>query len=130
MLEKFYLLAFLLACTTPVYAQDSTVFQHTVTGDVLPWTHDRFDAAEDKFTFTVFSDLAGGERDRVFEIAIAQLAMLRPELIINVGDLIEGGSDDVNQQWRSFDKRANRAVAPVFYVGGNHDLTGELLQGI
>ena len=133
MSEKFILLAFLLACTTPVYAQDSTVFQHTVTGDVLPWTHDRFDAAEDKFTFAVFSDLTGGERERVFEIAVAQLAMLRPELIINVGDLIEGGTDDVDdidRQWRSFDERAERAVAPVFYVGGNHDLTGEFLQGI
>lgn len=109
------------------------MFRHKMTGEVLPWTHDRFDAAEDKFTFAVFSDLTGGERKRVFEIAVAQLAMLRPEFIINVGDLIEGGTDgvgDVNQQWDSFDERADRAVAPLFYVGGNHDLTGELLRGV
>jgi hypothetical protein len=133
MMKKSIFLAFLLANTAPIYAQDSTVFQHNLTGDVLPWTHDRFDAAGDKFTFAVFSDLTGGERERVFEIAVAQLAMLRPELIINVGDLIEGGTDDVDdidRQWRSFDERADRAVAPVFYVGGNHDLTGELLQGV
>ena len=67
---------------------------------------------------------AGGERPRVFEIAVAQLNLLRPELIMNVGDLIEGGStdlDELNAQWDSFDERASRALAPVFYAGGNHD---------
>jgi hypothetical protein len=134
MANKFLiLLTLLLACTQSVYSQDSAPFQHDITGAVHPWTHENFDAAEDKFTFAVFSDLTGGERGRVFEIAVAQLSMLRPELIINVGDLIEGGTDDVDdidRQWRSFDERADRAVAPVFYVGGNHDLTGELLQDI
>ena len=68
-----------------------------------------------------------------FEIAVAQLALLRPELIVNVGDLIEGGtadSSDLHRQWDSFDERANRAKAPVFYVGGNHDLTGSVLQDV
>jgi hypothetical protein len=109
------------------------MFQHDVSGQVLPWTNEVFDAANEKFTFAVFSDLTGGERERVFEIAVAQLAMLRPELIINVGDLIEGGTDDlaeIDQQWKSFDERASRASAPVFYVGGNHDLSGEPLQGV
>jgi hypothetical protein len=92
-----------------------------------------FDSADDKFTFAVFSDLTGGERDRVFEIAVAQLAMLRPEFIINVGDLIEGGTEDlseIDEQWNSFDERADRASAPIFYVGGNHDLSGEVLQSV
>ena len=56
-----------------------------------------------------------------------QLSLLRPELIINVGDLIQGGTDDleeIDRQWASFDVRASRASAPVFSVGGNHDLTG------
>ncbi len=108
-------------------------FQHSATGELKPWTHEQFDADEDKFTFAVFSDLTGGERERVFEIAVAQLALLRPEFIINVGDLIDGGTEDVDEigaQWDWFDERANRASAPIFYIGGNHDLTGSVLQGV
>ena len=67
----------------------------------------------------------------MFEIAVAQLNLLRPELIINVGDLIDGGTEDLDEiaaQWESFDSRAEKARAPIFYVGGNHDLTGSVLQ--
>jgi hypothetical protein len=54
-------------------------------------------------------------------------------MIMNVGDLIEGGSDDpaeLYRQWDWFDKRADKARAPIFYAGGNHDLTGELLRKV
>jgi hypothetical protein len=102
------------------------VFQSDVTGELTPWTHGNFDNEESKFTFAVFSDLTGGERPGVFEVAVAQLNLLRPEFIVNVGDLIEGGTTDQGQlsrEWGSFDQRADRARAPVFYTGGNHDLT-------
>jgi len=122
-----------LGCSGPATPPVDPVFQHGVSGEVRPWTHEKFDTTQDKFTFAVFSDLTGGERERIFEIAVAQLAMLRPELIINVGDLIEGGTEDlgdIDEQWESFDERADRAMAPIFYVGGNHDLSGEVLQGV
>lgn len=122
-----------LGCSGPSIPPGAPVFQHDVTGNVLPWTNENFDAADDKFSFAVFSDLTGGERERIFEIAVAQLSLLRPELIINVGDLIEGGTEDLGEiegQWNSFDERATRATAPIFYVGGNHDLTGKVLQEV
>ena len=108
-------------------------FGHGVGGQSQPWTHESFDADDDKFTFAVFSDLTGGEREKVFEIAVAQLNLLRPELIMNVGDLIEGDSKDeagLAAEWDSFDKRAQASFAPVFYAGGNHDLTGEMLRKV
>ncbi len=108
-------------------------FRHHVASEVHPWTHTRFDDADEKFTFAIFSDLTGGERERTFEVAVAQLNLLRPEMIINVGDLIEGGSNDpaeLHRQWDSFDARADAARAPIFYAGGNHDLTGELLRDV
>jgi len=104
----------------------SPVFQHDVSGEITPWTHENFDNEEGKYTFALFSDLTGGEREGVFAVAIEQLRLLRPELIVNVGDLIEGGTTDREQlarEWDSFDQRASRAHAPVFHVGGNHDLT-------
>ncbi|MDH5345356.1 MAG: metallophosphoesterase [Gammaproteobacteria bacterium] len=107
-------------------------FAASANGDVRPWTDAPFDAADGKFTFAIHSDLTGGERDGIYEVAIAQLNLLRPEFVINVGDLVEGGDDIavVERQWDAFDERANRARAPVFYVAGNHDRTGELMQGV
>jgi hypothetical protein len=99
----------------------------------FPWTKAQADTGAGKFAFAVFSDLSGGEREGVFEVAIEQLNLLRPELIMNVGDLIEGGTDDVAElaaQWDAFDERARRARAPLFYAGGNHDLTGEVLREV
>jgi predicted phosphodiesterase len=122
-----------LGCSTSPNRPSEQEFQHQINGGLLPWTNETFDSADSKFTFAVFSDLTGGEREHVFEIAVAQLSLLRPELIINVGDLIDGGTEDVkeiHQQWDSFDERAERARAPVFYVGGNHDLTGSVLQSV
>ncbi len=123
----------LSACAGPGNSPTDSEFRHSVPGEVLPWTNENFDAGKEKFTFAVFSDLTGGERERIFQIAVAQLSLLRPEFIINVGDLIEGGTEDVGEidgQWDSFDQRAGVAKAPVFYVGGNHDLTGTVLRKV
>lgn len=121
------MLIIISACTgIPQTEPEAAVFQHGFSTPVVPWTHDDFDDEPGKFTFAIFSDLTGGERDGVFEVAVEQLRLLRPELIISVGDLIDGGSTDhqkLNLEWDSFDERANRAHAPVFHVGGNHDLT-------
>ncbi len=121
---------FLLSCTQ----HDAPgVFQHEVQSSVHPWKHTRFDNAKDKFSFAIFSDLTGGERPEIFKVAVQQLNLLRPELIVNVGDLVEGGQhdpDEWNRQWDSFDLRASKARAPIFYMGGNHDLTGQLARDV
>jgi len=126
-------LLLLQACSGPPEPAAEPVFRHDQAGEIQPWTDTDFDTGEDKFTFAVFSDLTGGERAGIFEIAVAQLNLLRPELIVNVGDLIEGSSTDravVDAQWDSFDARARGAAAPVFYVGGNHDLTGKFMRDV
>jgi predicted phosphodiesterase len=122
----------LTACDAPSVGADATSVALPQTGAAHPWTHDSFDSDGNKFTFAIHSDLTGGERDDIYEVAIAQLNLLRPEFIINVGDLIEGDPEEavVDEQWDSFDERASRAKAPVFYVGGNHDRTGKLLQDV
>lgn len=81
----------------------------------------------------MFGDLNGGEREGVFAVAAAQLALLRPELVMSVGDLIDGPTQDtteLNREWESFDQRAAVIPAPVFRVGGNHDLTGLVLRDV
>ena len=108
-------------------------FDHDIESDDSPWTHENFDDAGDKFTFAIFSDLYGGERDRIFNIAMAQLNLLRPELILSIGDLIDGGTEDRNQltkEWNEFDAKVSVTRAPAFYVGGNHDLTNLTMRDV
>jgi len=110
----------------PADSNGQTVFKHDFTGYAVPWTGSGFDNKAGKFTFAVFSDLNGGERPGVFDVAVEQLRLLRPELVVSVGDLIDGGDvtrAQLESQWDTFDRRAARARAPVFHVGGNHDLT-------
>lgn len=124
----------ILGAVSPgVAAQEGEQATRRATERKAPSTHTNFDADENKFTFAIFSDLTGGEREEVFEIAVAQLNLLRPELIMNVGDLIEGNAPDeagLNREWDAFDARARKAIAPIFYAGGNHDLTGEMLKQV
>ena len=108
------------------------LLEHDIVRGPTPWTDRDFAYHPDTVRFAVFADLTGGEREGVFAAAVEQLNLLRPELIVNVGDLIEGGTDraELDQQWDSFDARANKALAPVFYAGGNHDLLGEEMRAV
>lgn len=110
----------------PTTSAPDSAFSHTPVSDNTPWSHERFDDEPGKFTFAIFSDLTGGEREGVYAVATEQLRLLRPELVIGVGDLIEGGVEErarLHDEWDSFDARSSRSIAPLFYVPGNHDLT-------
>lgn len=99
----------------------------------MPWVGENFDQSDGKFTFGIVTDLNGGEREGIFEIAVEQLNLLRPELIVTVGDLVEGVSsnaDSIHSEYNSFDQRARKAKAPLFHVGGNHDLTDPIMRQV
>ncbi len=118
------LVGLLAACSE---GQDtaSPEFEHTVEG-ATPWISNAVDAADDKFTFAIISDLNGGEREGVFSVAAEQIALLRPEFVISVGDLVDGGTTDKHtfeQEFDWFDERAAVMGVPLVRVGGNHDLT-------
>lgn len=113
--------------------QTKDPFQHSLTPPPSPWVGKEIKSPEDKFTFALFSDLNGGERDRIFEVAAAQLALFKPDFIVSVGDLIDGEIEDTIQlkaQWDSFDARAEKAGAPIFRVGGNHDLSNVKMREV
>jgi hypothetical protein len=117
------------ACTSAT----RTPFRHELSGTALPWTHTRFDTSAGQFTFAVVSDLNGGERPTVFSTAVAQLSILHPELVLSVGDLIDGptpADSALTREWNDFDARASAMPAPFFRVGGNHDLTGDTLRTV
>ena len=124
-----FIAALIITGTTQTQAGESTV-RHDVAEGPKPWTDTPVNYDPGTVRFAVFADLTGGERDEIFEVAVAQLNLLRPELIVNVGDLIDGSTDrgQLDHQWDSFDERASKADARVFYTGGNHDLLGEEMR--
>ena len=127
-MKKLVALASLLIITSLI-AEEEKEFIHNQVGN-LPWTNTNFDNSQDKFMFAIFSDLNGGEREKIFEVAVEQLLLLRPEFIISVGDLIDDTKykSSTEQKWESFNSRASKINAPIFYVGGNNDLSNNVMK--
>jgi hypothetical protein len=119
-------LVILLGCREP-----NRPFKHEVSGVTKPWTAEPKSKPEGDFTFAIISDLTGDEREGIFNVAVQQLKLLRPEFIMSVGDLVEGGTEDTLQlkkEYDYFDERVLKAGAPFFHVGGNHDLTNPTMR--
>ncbi len=107
------------------------LFQHTVDGKAKPWTSTPVQRTSDDFTFAVVGDLNGGERDHIFSIAVEQLNLLRPDLVLCVGDLIDGGTEETEKLKAQFDfveERLSKLKAPFFYTVGNHDITNTTMR--
>jgi len=108
-----------------------TPFSHNLEAGPTPWSYEPTGKPEGQFTFAIISDLNSGERDGVFEVAMEQVNLLRPEFILSVGDLVNGETSDpveLQKQYDGFDQRAARANAPLFHTGGNHDLTSQAMR--
>jgi hypothetical protein len=107
------------------------IFKHDIQDGPTPWTREPSPSTDSSFTFAIISDLNGGEREGIFDIAIQQINLFNPAFILSVGDLIDGGTEDVAEleaQFNRFDERAANAKAPLFHVGGNHDLTNPVMR--
>lgn len=107
-----------------------SIFKHDNQEGPTPWTFAPTPRLDSSFTFAMISDLNGGEREGIFEVAVQQINLLRPEFILSVGDLVDGSEDlaEIKKQYDSFDERAAKATAHVFHVGGNHDLTNNVMR--
>ena len=90
-----------------------------------PWSGKGFLNDSDEFQFVVVSDRTGGHREGVFAKALQRINDLRPEFVISVGDLIEGGTEDLTQvgrEWKEFRHLVDILQMRFFYVPGNHDI--------
>lgn len=90
-----------------------------------------FAGVASEFRFVVVGDRTGKHRPGVFEDALSQVEQLRPDFVINIGDLIEGNTEDQAQldaEWGEVNAAITRLGIPFFYVPGNHDLTNETMR--
>lgn len=99
----------------------------------VPWTHLRAQNDTEAFQFAIVADRTGSARPGVFDSAVRKLNLLKPELVVSVGDLIQGYSKNerrVHEQWDAFDALVRGLSAPFFYVPGNHDLTNDVMHEV
>lgn len=85
------------------------------------------------FSFVVISDRTGGARPGVFERGLAVTDLLAPSFAVQLGDLIQGYTDDLSQvedQWRQVDAMFATMRTRVFPVPGNHDAYSAGAAGI
>ena len=117
-------------------AMDSTAFLYDQTrlAKVKPWTSQEFQSDPNEFQFVIIGDRTGGANAQgTFKIAVDQLNLLQPEFVINVGDSIEGYSDDkaeLNAEWDEFDRMVENLKMPFFRTPGNHDIANETAQEV
>jgi len=102
--------------------------------DARPWTAKEFQNDPESFQFVIIGDRTGGANVlKTFEIAMQQINLLQPEFVINVGDLIEGYSDqpaELNTEWDQIDSTLNVLDAPFFRTAGNHDIANKTAQAV
>jgi hypothetical protein len=96
-------------------------------------TLEGFREEPDTFYFAITGDRTGHEVPGVFEEMLQKVNRLRPAFVVNVGDNIQGYTDDpntVNQQWEEFDRMIGHLEMPYLTVPGNHDISNQMMAGI
>jgi len=105
-------------------------FTHEVETSKKPWTNLDFYNDPMNFQFAFVSDNTGGMRPGVFKKAIGKLNLMMPEFVLSVGDLIQGYTEDLDQidkEWKEFNKDLEELEVPFFYLPGNHDITNKVM---
>lgn len=79
----------------------------------------------------VLGDRVGNHIPGVYEEVLDEVNLLRPDIIVTVGDHIEGYLEDtvqIRQQWHEYDSLVARLTAPLYLTPGNHDITTDIME--
>lgn len=115
---------------------EANVFEYdsSVMSNVKPWTSEEFKNDSYNFQFAIIGDRTGGANaEGTFGLAMGQLNLLLPEFVINVGDMIEGYTDDLEElsaEWNEVDTMLTSLEMPFFRVIGNHDVSSKVTQQV
>jgi len=113
----------------PVFSYDKAAL-----ANAKPWTAKKFKNSPRTFQFAIIGDRTGGANVAgTFKLAMDQINLLQPEFVINVGDVIEGYSDEkkeLHAEWDEVDKMLNTLEMPFFRTPGNHDIANKTAQEV
>jgi UDP-2,3-diacylglucosamine pyrophosphatase LpxH len=122
------------SCLRSSGSSDGFHYDQAAMSGAKPWTSEDFKNNPDEFQFAVIGDRTGGsDPGGIFNRAMDQLNLLQPEFVINVGDLVEGYTEDkatAVAQWEEVDEIIKELEMPFFYVVGNHDLGNETMTEV
>ena len=98
----------------------------------MPIVERPFSEDPDKFSFAIIGDKTGGGLDKwpVFDRAIDEINVLKPDFAIMVGDLIQGDTSDLEQlaaEWKEFWQHESDLIVPFLPLPGNHDITNPVM---
>ena len=123
-------------CSTTHSGSSDAVFHYdrAAVPEAKPWTSEKFNNDPDEFQFVIIGDRTGGANAQgTFEIAMDQINLLQPEFVINVGDVIEGYSNDkaeLNAEWDEVDGMLKKLEMPFFRTAGNHDIANDTAKQV
>lgn len=83
-------------------------------------------AKPETLRFAVIGDRNGGNIPGLWPKAIEEINLLKPELVMSVGDFIGGYTEDkaeIDKQWKGFLAENSKLEAPFYITPGNHDET-------
>jgi len=123
-------------CTTTqsVYSTAAFRYDQAAFPKAKPWTSEAFKNNPEEFQFAVIGDRTGGsDPGGIFNRAMDQLNLLSPEFVINVGDLVEGYTEEKAKaaaQWDEIEGIIKTLEMPFFYVVGNHDMGNDTMREV
>lgn len=134
MIKRICAIALITGCLSGCAADHKdTQFVADVTTDAKPWTDKSFHNDPDNFQFAIVSDRTGGHRPDIFSRAMERCNWLQPEFVICVGDLISGGTENLdvlNAEWDELQDRTESLEMPFFYLAGNHDIGNKVMADL
>ncbi len=81
----------------------------------------------------VLGDRTGGHVPGVYGEIVKEVNLLKPDIIVTVGDMIEGYVEDsakIMQQKREYDSLVSNLTAPLYFTPGNHDIWNDVSESI
>ena len=123
-------------CSTTHSGSSDAVFHYdrAAVPEAKPWTSENFKNDPDEFQFMIIGDRTGGANAQgTFEIAMDQINLLQPEFVINVGDVIEGYSDnkaELHAEWDELDGMLKKLEMPFFRTAVNHDIANDTAKQV
>ena len=79
--------------------------------------------SKNDFRFAIVGDRTGSAQPGIYERIWREIGQEKPDFAINVGDTIEGGSDErARSEWRELRPIWSRYGFPFYFTPGNHDI--------
>ena len=87
-------------------------------------------AAGEDFHFAIIGDRTGGHVEGVYGEVVEEINRLGPDIVVSVGDQIEGYTEDVptlEAEWDEYWGIAEGLDAPFYICPGNHDIYNDVM---